>query len=158
MSSPRTTGLEVVIYYKFFIAGLLAAISLALFSTVYSSSKLDTLNDAGLFELHFWLVDQGLDQVLKWDQKTVQFWGIITGLYALLIFVQALGLRFNQTWAKGLVLITTGIGLPIEVYELAHEFTRSKLLVFTINLIIFSYFWQHLKLHHRWQRNRESDR
>ncbi len=158
MSSSRAAGLEVVIYYKFFAAGLLAATAIALFSTAYNPDKLDMIADTGLFESHFWLVDQGLDQVLNWDRKTVQFWGITTGLYAILIFVQAIGLWCNRAWAKGLVLLTAGMGLPVEVYELAHGFTRIKLLLLAINLMIVVYFWQHLKIHHRWRRKRVSNR
>ncbi|MER3435684.1 MAG: hypothetical protein C4288_20420 [Leptolyngbya sp. ERB_1_1] len=156
MNSSRSTGLEIAIYYKFSVAGLLSAISLSLFSTAYNSSKLDAIADSGLFEIHLWFLDRSLDQVLNWNQSTMQFWGTITALYAILIFVQAVGLWFNRTWTKGLVLLTAGIGLPIELYELAHGFTLLKCLIFAINSIIFGYFWQHLKPYHYWQHQRTS--
>lgn len=156
MNSSRSAGLEVVIYYKLFIAGLLSAIALSLFSTAYNPSRLETIADSGLFEIHLWFLDRGLDQVLTWNQSTMQFWGTITALYAILIFLQAVGLWFNRTWAKGFVLVTAGIGLPLELYELAHGFTLLKCSIFAINLIIFGYFWKHLKPYHYWQHRRIS--
>lgn len=147
-----TTAFRAVIYYKFVIAGVLAAVALSLLSTAYNSSKLDDIADSGLFESHFWLIDQGLEQFLRLDQKTMQISGVRTGLYGMLIFVQAIGLWCNQAWAKGLVLLTAGMSLPVELYELVHGFTWLKLLLLVVNLFIFSYFWHHLKIHHSWKR------
>jgi uncharacterized membrane protein (DUF2068 family) len=149
MNASRSAGLEIVIYYKMFVAGLLSAISLSLFSTAYNSSRLDAIADSEWFEIYLWFLDRGLDQVLNLNQGAMQLWGTITALYAILIFVQAMGLWFNRTWAKGLVLVTAGIGLPIEIYELVQGFTLLKCLVITVNLIIFGYFWQQLKIYHR---------
>jgi len=69
MPMSHTTAFKAVIYYKFVIAGVLAAIALSLLSTAYNPSKLDDIADSGLFESHFWLIDQGLDQFLTLDQK-----------------------------------------------------------------------------------------
>jgi len=82
----------------------------------------------------------------------MQISGVITGLYGTLIFVQVIGLWCNQAWAKGLVLLTAGMSLPVELYELVLGLTWLKLLLLVVNLFIFSYFWHHLKIHHYWQR------
>ncbi len=152
MSMFRTAGIGAVICYKFFVSGLLAAIAIALSSTVYRSNHLDALVDSGLLEAHFWLIDQGLDRVFTWDRKAMQLYGVATGFYAVLILSQAIGLWCNQVWAKGLVIFTAGMSIPVEVYELGRGVTSLKLLLLGINLIIFGYFWHHLKVHHRWQR------
>jgi uncharacterized membrane protein (DUF2068 family) len=159
MRMSRTTGLEAVIYYKLFIAGLLAATAIALLSTASNPGHLDSIADSGLFESHLWLIDQGLDQFLTWDQTTMQIGGAITGLYATLILVQAIGLWCHRVWAKGLALLTAGMSLPVELYELGCGFTWLKLLLLVVNLFIFGFFWHHLKIHyywqHYWQRRRE---
>lgn len=158
MSSSRSVGLEAVVYYKFFIAGLLTATSIALFSTSYNPAKLEIIAESGLFETHFWLIDQGLDRFLNIDPKSMQLGGVATGLYAALVLVQAIGLWQNRAWAKGLVLITAGMSLPVEVYELGHKFTLLKLVLLIVNLLLFSYLWNHLKLNHRWQYRQVSER
>jgi uncharacterized membrane protein (DUF2068 family) len=84
--------------------------------------------------------------------------GIATGLYAALVLVQAIGLWQNRAWAKGLVLATAGMSVPVEVYELGHRFTLLKLALLVVNLIIFGYFWNHLEMNHRWRHRQVSKR
>lgn len=158
MNSYRTSGLEAVIYYKLFIAGLLAAAAIALLSTSYTPSKIEVIADSSLFETHFWLIDQGLDRILNLNSTSMRFCGLATGVYAALILVQAIGLRQNRAWAKIVVLLTAGISLPVEVYELVRRFTLLKLGLLLANLLIFGYFWHYLKLGRRWRSRRVNGR
>ena len=65
------------------------------------------------------------------------FIALIGFVYALFRFVEAYGLWFCRTWAEWLALISGGIYLPLEVYELARRVTWMRLSALVANLVVF---------------------
>ena len=57
-------------------------------------------------------------------------------LYALFHFVEAYGLWFGRAWAEWLAVVSGGLLLPFEVYELVEKFTWVRVGTFTLNVII----------------------
>ncbi len=56
--------------------------------------------------------------------------------YSLVRFVEAYGLWRRQSWAEWLGILSGGIYLPLELYELGVKVTPVKVVLFLINLLI----------------------
>ncbi|MEP7042049.1 MAG: DUF2127 domain-containing protein [Dokdonella sp.] len=59
--------------------------------------------------------------------------------YAALYAVQGIGLWLGKRWAEYLIVIETGLLLPVEVWELQHRFSLFKLGVLLVNIAIVVY-------------------
>jgi len=57
-------------------------------------------------------------------------------LYACLRFVEAYGLWFGRAWAEWLAVVSCGIYLPIEVYELVERITWVRVSAVVVNLLV----------------------
>jgi uncharacterized membrane protein (DUF2068 family) len=70
-----------------------------------------------------------------------------TFLYAGLFATEGIGLLLRKRWAEYFTVITTGLLIPLEVYELVHHFTVIKLAVTFINVLIVWYLAARLRRH-----------
>jgi uncharacterized membrane protein (DUF2068 family) len=59
--------------------------------------------------------------------------------YSIIRFVEAAGLWLERSWAEWFALISGGLYIPIEIYELAHRPTLIKWAVLATNLLIVAY-------------------
>jgi len=64
------------------------------------------------------------------------FFALIGFVYAAFRFVEAYGLWFCRTWAEWLALISGGIYLPLEVYELFCRITWMRISALIANLVV----------------------
>jgi uncharacterized membrane protein (DUF2068 family) len=62
-----------------------------------------------------------------------------TFIYAGLFLTEGFGLLLRKHWAEYFTIITTGLFIPLEIYELARHFTVTKLVVTVINVLIVWY-------------------
>lgn len=67
------------------------------------------------------------------------------GLYALIRFVEAFGLWQKRAWAEWFALISCGVYLPVELYELSRGISVLKAAVFLVNSLIVGYLWLALR-------------
>ncbi len=72
-------------------------------------------------------------------------------LYASMRFVEGFGLWFAKRWSEWFALLSGGIYLPIELYELAKGFTWIKICFAAINLTVVLYMALMLKRSNRSQ-------
>ncbi len=56
--------------------------------------------------------------------------------YAMIRFVESYGLWFHRAWAEWFGVLTGGVYIPVELYELLHGVTWIKLAVFLVNLAV----------------------
>lgn len=63
-------------------------------------------------------------------------------------FAEAYGLWEQRKWAEWLAVISGGIYLPFEIYELAIGFNTLKLSAFILNVAIIAYMGRTLMLRH----------
>jgi uncharacterized membrane protein (DUF2068 family) len=68
-----------------------------------------------------------------------------TFLYASIFLTEGIGLVLRKHWAEYLTLISTGLFVPLEVYELVHRFTVIRMAVLVINLAIVWYLAVRIK-------------
>lgn len=59
--------------------------------------------------------------------------------YSTLRFVEAFGLWKERAWAEWLALVSGGVYLPFEIYELARRPDWIRLVIFAVNLAVVSY-------------------
>lgn len=71
----------------------------------------------------------------------IQLWVTALGamLYAIIRLIEAIGLWMQRQWAKWFGILTGGIYIPVEFYEVFHGMTWPKITVLIINVIIVVY-------------------
>ncbi len=62
-----------------------------------------------------------------------------TLLYSLFALVEGVGLMYRVSWAGWLAIGDSAFFIPIEVYELAHRYSKLVLVILIINVIIVCY-------------------
>ena len=135
----RPPGLVVIVIYKAFSAFLLAVTSIDIFSAVKNYQFLAEFSDEyalkGKLEIIKWL----LDNILKLNQRTLHFSSIVTGIYAVVTAIEAIGLWYEKAWATVLVLVLVAISIPAEIFELMRGVSLLKIVIFLVNAAVFWY-------------------
>lgn len=62
-----------------------------------------------------------------------------TFFYAALLGIEGIGLLLRKHWAEYFTIVTTGVLLPLEIYELAKHVTLIKIIVLVVNAAIVWY-------------------
>jgi uncharacterized membrane protein (DUF2068 family) len=62
-----------------------------------------------------------------------------TFIYAGLLLTEGFGLLLRKRWAEYFTIITTAGLIPLEIYEIVHRVTISKIAIFAINVAIVAY-------------------
>jgi uncharacterized membrane protein (DUF2068 family) len=62
-----------------------------------------------------------------------------TFLYSAIFLTEGTGLLRKKRWAEYMTLISTGLFVPLEVYEIFHHFTWGKVAVTVVNVLIVWY-------------------
>jgi uncharacterized membrane protein (DUF2068 family) len=57
-------------------------------------------------------------------------------LYALFRFLEAYGLWSGRRWAEWLAVVSGGLYLPLEIYELIQKYTWMRVSAVIVNLIV----------------------
>lgn len=139
VKKKRAPGLIAIVFYKTFVASLLAFTSIALLLALKNHQFLQDFSDIYLLETKFKLVELLLEKILNFKQKTLLFSGIAAGIYAAITAVEAIGLWSEKSWARILVLVLVGISIPPEIFELIRGITLVKSVVFLGNVAVFWY-------------------
>ena len=147
MSNKRPTGLVAIVIYKGFVALLLAVTSLVLLLALKNHEVLVTLSQSYVLEGKLEIIDWLLEKVINIKSSTLKFSGIAAGIYALVTAIESVGLWYEKTWAKILVIGLVGISIPPEIFELIKGLTILKLLVFIINITVLWYLIRHFSKH-----------
>jgi len=79
------------------------------------------------------------------NQRHVEAFGAGTLLFALLEMIEGAGLYMRRHWAAYLTVVTTGILLLPECYELAQKISASRSIIFAINLALVLYLIYQLR-------------
>lgn len=137
--SKRPSGLVAIVVYKIFTATLLTIVSIALLLSVKHQPYLEDLWESLVLAGKQDLITLLLEKVLNLSTKTVLFGGVAAGVYALVTAIEAVGLWYQKTWARWLVLAVVGISIPPEIFELVHKFSFLKMIVFLLNIAVFVY-------------------
>jgi uncharacterized membrane protein (DUF2068 family) len=80
-----------------------------------------------------------LVRIFRVTPKQLRELSVGTFIYAALFATEGMGLLLRNSWAEYFVIVTTGLLIPLEVYELARHFTLVKLAVLVVNVLIVFY-------------------
>jgi uncharacterized membrane protein (DUF2068 family) len=142
------TGLLIIIFYKTFTATVLTITAIAILLSLKNYAEMQSWAEdlvlAGRQGIVKWLVEH----VIQVQPKTVLFVALGMFFYAALSGLEAIGLWYEKAWGRWLILISIGISIPVEIYELSKGFSWMKLVVFLLNLGIFAYVLLKFPKHH----------
>jgi uncharacterized membrane protein (DUF2068 family) len=137
----KITGLGVIGLMKIGKGLLLTGLAFGFFSSI--NSDLGETVRKITFHLRIdpenYFVRLLLEKVAKIDPRTLRTIGLITLLYSTELFIEGIGLWFNQAWAKYLVILATGFFLPVELYSCIHLFKWDRLALLLVNFAVLLY-------------------
>jgi uncharacterized membrane protein (DUF2068 family) len=64
---------------------------------------------------------------------------IAAAMYSIVRMVEAVGLWLRKTWAEWFAILTGGLYIPVEIYEVAQRVTWPRVTVLIVNIGIVSY-------------------
>jgi uncharacterized membrane protein (DUF2068 family) len=79
-------------------------------------------------------IHAALSRIFRVTPKQLRELSAGTFVYASIFLTEGTGLLMRKHWAEYLTLISTGLFIPLEVYELTQRFTPIRLGVLAINL------------------------
>ena len=147
MNKKRPPGLVAIVIYKGFVALLLAATSLVLLLALKNHEALIMLSQSYVLEGKLEIIEWLLEKVINIKSSTLKFSGIAAGIYALVTAIESVGLWYEKTWAKILVIGLVGISILPEIFELIQGLTVLKMLVFIVNIAVLWYLIRHFSKH-----------
>ena len=127
--SKRPPGLVLIVIYKGFVALLLTTTSIVLLLALKKHDALVEFSDSYVLESKLSIIEWFIEKIIDIKPQTLKFSGIAMAIYAIVTAIEAVGLWYEKTWAKILVIGLVGISIPPEIFELLQGFTTIKLVV-----------------------------
>ncbi len=143
MKHKRPSGLLAIIIYKSFVAVLLCITSIALLLALKNRQELTNFSESYILETKFKIIEWLIDAILNINPNKLKLTGIVMGVYAIVTAIEAVGLWYQKSWARLLVLGLVGISIPPEIFELIKQITIPKFVVILVNVAVFWYLLQH---------------
>jgi uncharacterized membrane protein (DUF2068 family) len=88
-----------------------------------------------------------LGRIFGITPKQLKELSVGTFCYAGLFAAEGVGLLLRKRWAEYFTIVTTSGLLPLEIFELAHHFTVTKLVVLIVNVLIVWYLVARVRSH-----------
>lgn len=143
MKHKRSSGLLAIIIYKSFVAVLLGITSIALLLALKHRQELANFSESYILETKLKIIEFIINAILNINPNKLKFTGIVMGVYAIVTAIEAVGLWYEKSWARLLVLGLVGISIPPEIFELIKQITIPKFVVILVNVAVFWYLLQH---------------
>ncbi|HXP83745.1 MAG TPA: DUF2127 domain-containing protein [Bryobacteraceae bacterium] len=86
-----------------------------------------------------------LAKVTNLTPKKLEELGLGELFYAGILLTEGIGLLLRRRWAEYFTIISTGVFIPLEIYELAERVSVPRLAVFAINVAIVWYLVARLR-------------
>jgi uncharacterized membrane protein (DUF2068 family) len=90
-------------------------------------------------------VHRVLLRIFNVTPKQLKELSVGTFVYAAVFLTEGTGLLARKYWAEYMTIISTGLFIPLEVYEIFHHFTWVKVAVTLVNLLIVWYLAAQIK-------------
>jgi uncharacterized membrane protein (DUF2068 family) len=125
------------------VALLLTVTAIVLLLSLKNYQNLESFSKSYVIEGKLKIIEWLLDKITNIKPQTLEFSGIVAGLYAVVTAIEAIGLWHEKPWATVLVVGLVGISIPAEIFELIRGITLLKLGVFIVNIAVFWYLLRH---------------
>jgi len=152
---PRLGSLRVVALFEGTKGGLVLITGLGLLAFIHR----DLHNAAEEIVRHFHLNPAHhyprifLDAAARVNDTRLWLLALSAFLYAVVRFIEAFGLWRRKRWAAWFGVLSGGIYIPVELFEVAHGLSWAKLTVLTVNLAVVAYLGFSLTIAGRPPRN-----
>lgn len=80
-----------------------------------------------------------LDLINKINDTNLWSMAIAAAMYSLMRMVEAVGLWLRKSWAEWFAVLTGGMYIPVEIFEVVHRTTWPRITVLLVNLGVVSY-------------------
>jgi uncharacterized membrane protein (DUF2068 family) len=80
-----------------------------------------------------------LDLMEHIDDTKLRSMALAAAMYFVVRMIEAVGLWLRKTWAEWFAVLTGGMYIPVEIYEVAIKVTWPRITVLVINLGVVSY-------------------
>ena len=139
----RSASLKAVVAYKgLAVVALVATSVISAFSWKYYDA-LTAIGEDYLateeYAFAYWL----LQKLLHLQPQGLHIIAWISGGYSIILGTATTGLWYGKDWASLMMLIMAGLPLPLEIYEVWHELSWERLLIFALNLAVVGYLVRH---------------
>jgi uncharacterized membrane protein (DUF2068 family) len=134
---------------KIFYGLLLVVVGIGAFNLIGKnlSTELWHLTERWNINFHNHYIQLLFRKAALMDGKKLFFLSVMTFGYAIVFFVEGVGLMLGKYWAKWMVIMVTGSFIPGEMYHLGHEFNWLDTILLLINLACVIYLVWRIKTH-----------
>ena len=80
-----------------------------------------------------------LQLILHRSPSSYRWLAFFLTIYGLIELVEGLGLWFSKRWAEYLTVVATSLFVPLEIYEIFHHATITKISALIVNIIAIGY-------------------
>jgi uncharacterized membrane protein (DUF2068 family) len=140
-------GLMVIAVFKFLEGLGLVALGLGVRHALHGDWEKEIAHWIDLLRMdpHNRILLWALEKLSNVDEHKLRALSVGTFFYAGLRFVEGTGLALKKRWAEYLTIATTGILVPVEVYEIYVHASWGKVVVLVVNLAVVAYLAWELK-------------
>ena len=152
---PGPDGLRVVAVFEGAKGGLVLVTGLGLLAFIHR----DLHNAAEEVVRHFHLNPAHhypqifLDAAARVTDTQLWLLALSALLYVVVRFIEAFGLWHRKLWAEWFGVLSGGIYIPVELFEVVHRLSWAKLTVLSVNVAIVAYLGYSLTIQGRSPRN-----
>lgn len=138
---PFSLVLFLIALFKLFKAALLIAVGLGALRYLHKDLSASALHWAQVLRVdpENRYVHRILERIFRVTPKQLKELSVGTFIYAGLFLTEGLGLLLRKYWAEYFVIVSTGLLIPLEIYELVRHFTVLKVVVTIVNVLIVWY-------------------
>ncbi len=138
-SNHRSLLVKLIVFKKACFSLLLLTLSLLSSWSWRNYDGLTQWAENYVVDAEFHLVQNILNFALNSNVQSLRMIARITGIYGLLLGIATLGFWYHKVWAHLIFVTLVGLLIPIEILEILHHISSTKLIIFGFNLIIFIY-------------------
>jgi len=135
------TGLRVVAIFEASKGVLVLLAGLGILSLVHHSAQ--NIGEVIVERFHLNLAHEYprilIQAVTHLDNSNLRLLAVAALLYSTLRFIEGYGLWRMRAWAEWFAIVSGGVYLPLELYELIHHPTAVKAMILVVNAGIVGY-------------------
>ncbi|HSE26418.1 MAG TPA: DUF2127 domain-containing protein [Pyrinomonadaceae bacterium] len=139
--SNRATGLRVVATFEASKGILVLLVGLGIFSLVHHSAQ--NTGEAVVQHFHLNFLREHprilIYAATHLDNSHLRLLAVIALVYVIIRFIEAYGLWHMRNWAEWFAIVSGGVYLPFEMYELIRHPTVVKTVILVLNAGIVAY-------------------
>jgi uncharacterized membrane protein (DUF2068 family) len=141
MKQSKSGVLRLIAIFKLFKASLLIAVGIGALRLAHHGGEgvLDHWVSTLGFNTGDRYVDQAIGKVASISPQKLKDLGVGSFFYAALFLTEGTGLWLMKRWAEWFTTIITASLVPLEVFEIIHHPTFTKIAVLAINIAVVVY-------------------